>query len=470
MEPFSNSSSNVSVRKTGHPETGLTQIILESVSDGVFTIDHDWRITSFNRAAEEITGIPRREAVGRRCSEVFRSSMCEADCALRHTMKCRRPVVHRAAYIIDACGRRVPISLSTAVLRDGRGKIIGGVETFRDLSALEELRKELEGRFEIGDLASRSVKLRKILEILPQIAAADSAVLIEGETGVGKEIVARAIHAASPRRDKPFVAVNAGALPDALVESELFGYKAGAFTGATKDKPGRFAAAEGGTLFLDEIGEISPAMQVRLLRVLQNKIYEPLGANQSVKANVRIIAATNRNLPAMVKSGAFRQDLYYRLNVVHLRLPPLRERKEDIPLLVERFIAHFNRLRNKNVRETSPETMAVLMAHDYPGNVRELENIIEHAFILCDKETIELRHLPEHFYSRGGEGLDRQGIAGFVRVVEAQAIREAIQRHHGSRLEAARALGMHKSTLFRKLKALGIVPPSKSAESRKSDH
>lgn len=247
------------------------EIILESISDGVFTVDRQWRITSFNRAAEQITGISREEAIGKRCSEVFKASMCEVDCALCRTLETGTPVVNRSAFIVDAQGRRIPISVSTALFRDRKGNVIGGAETFRDLSVVEELRKELDGRFQIGDMVSRSPTMRRIFDTLPQVAASDSTVLIQGETGTGKELLARALHGSSPRRHKPFVAVNCGALPDTLLESELFGYKAGAFTGANRDKLGRFALAEGGTIFLDEISEISPALQVRLLRVLQEK-------------------------------------------------------------------------------------------------------------------------------------------------------------------------------------------------------
>jgi PAS domain S-box-containing protein len=453
-------------KKSGEREKALdglgdqTEIILESISDGVFTVDRQWRITSFNRAAEQITGISRKEALGRRCSEVFKASMCEVDCALRRTFETGSPVVNRSAFIVDAQGRRIPISVSTALLRDRKGNVIGGAETFRDLSVVEELRKELEGRFQIGDMVSRSPAMRRIFDTLPQIAASDSTVLIQGETGTGKELLARALHGSSPRRLKPFVAVNCGALPDSLLESELFGYKAGAFTGATRDKPGRFALAEGGTIFLDEISEISPALQVRLLRVLQEKKFEPLGGTKPVDADVRVIAAANRDLANLVKKGVFRQDLYYRINVVKIELPPLRKRKEDIALLVDHFIAKFNRSQGKSVSGVHPDVMTLLLAHDYPGNVRELENIIEHAFVLIQDGRIELRHLPEEFVGPRPALKDLRSLESTMKALESQAIREALERNRYNRLAAARDLGMHKSTLFRKLKALGIsLPP-----------
>jgi PAS domain S-box-containing protein len=238
----------MSPRRTNRKSAVLTptEAILESISDGVFTVDMDWHITSFNRAAEEITGITREEAIGQRCSEVFRSSMCEVDCALRRTLETGNPIIGKSGYIVDADETRIPISVSTAVLRDKEGQVIGGAESFRDLSEIETLRHELEEKFRFGDLVSRSPLMQKVFEVLSAIAASSSTVLVQGETGTGKELVARTIHSLSPRSAGPFIAVNCAALPDTLLESELFGYKAGAFTGALKNKPGRFALAQGG--------------------------------------------------------------------------------------------------------------------------------------------------------------------------------------------------------------------------------
>ncbi len=351
----------VKTRKTKETESRTpTDAILESISDGVFTVDPQWRITSFNRAAEKITGISRSQAQGRLCSEVFHSSMCEAECALRRTLKTGKPIIGRSGFIINARGERIPISVSTAVLKDNQGRIQGGAETFRDLSDVEALRRELDARFRIGDLSSRSPLMQKVFEVLPAVAASPSTVLILGETGTGKELLARTIHALSPRAKGPFIAVSCGALPDTLLESELFGYKTGAFTGAQKDKPGRFSLARGGTLFLDEIGEVSPALQVRLLRVLQEKTYEPLGATRSESTDARIIAATNKDLAERMKQGLFREDLYYRVNVVRVELPPLRRRKEDVPALAERFIERLNRHQGKQISGLSEEAMARL--------------------------------------------------------------------------------------------------------------
>lgn len=444
-------------RNTGRQSfPGITSIIMESIADGVFTVDREWRITSFNRAAEEITGFPREQAIGRYCREIFRADICETGCALRQTIETGCPVVNKAVYIVNAKGKRMPISISTGVLKNGR-LVIGGVETFRDLSLVEELRKELSGRYTFADMISKNYRLQQIFKVLPDIAKSDSAVLIEGPTGSGKELLARAIHNLSPRRHKPFVAVNCAALPDTLLESELFGYEAGAFTDARRSKPGRFARAQGGTLLLDEIGDIPAPLQVKLLRVLQEKEYEPLGTTRPVKADVRILAATNKNLTELMERGLFRRDLYYRVNVLTLTLPPLRERREDIPLLVEHLIGRFNLLKGKDVVGISEEALAVLMQHDFPGNVRELENIIEHAFILIKGGLIQPEHLPGYLQNatRGLRPPERQTLAE----AEARLIYEALLRNGFKRLATARELGIDKTTLWRKIKRYGIKIP-----------
>jgi PAS domain S-box-containing protein len=446
------------------PLPTLTETILESISDGVFAVDLDWRITSFNRAAVEITGVPRSEAIGKLCSEVFRSSMCGPDCALKKTLKTGKPVIGKSGYIIDSDGNRIPISVSTAVLKEGDGRIVGGAETFRDLSEVDALRRELDNRLTVGEITSRSPLMQRVFEVLPAISASPSTVLISGETGTGKELMARTIHGLSPRSKGPFIAINCGALPDTLLESELFGYKAGAFTGANRDKPGRFALAKGGTLLLDEIGEVSPALQVRLLRVLQERTFEPLGSTRSERADVRIIVATNKDLVELMHAGQFREDLYYRVNVVGIELPPLRRRKEDIPLLSEYFIRRFNNLQNKSIQGVAPEALSLLMAHDWPGNVRELENIIERSFILCREGYIDIGHLPEELTSARAHIRDGMGIRSAHDLIDAQAIQTALERNRFNRTAAARDLGIHKTTLFRKIKKLGLSIPSKGKQ------
>jgi len=443
--------------------------IVDSINEGVFTVDRDWRITAFNRAAERITGVSREQAIGSPCCDVFRANICEKDCPLRRTMDSGKPIVNATAHIINQQGQRIPIRIATALLRDEDGNIVGGVETFQDLTQVEQLQKELQARYTFEDIVGRSPAMMRLFEILPQIAESSSTVLIEGPSGTGKELFARAIHSLSPRKNRPFVAVNCAALPDTLLESELFGHKAGAFTDAKRDKPGRFARAEGGTIFLDEIGDISPAMQVRLLRVLQERVIEPLGGVKPIPVDVRVIAATNRDLAKLMRSGKFRDDLYYRIRVVHLELPGLEKRREDIPLLVDHLVAKFNRLQGfsgKNVAGVSDEVLARLMEHDYPGNVRELENIIEQAFVLCRGGMIELNHLPPELRPTARHGT-RIGQPMSLEAIEKLFITETLQRRNGNRKLAAEDLGINVSTLYRKIKALGIDTPDVDGRGRR---
>lgn len=428
--------------------------IMDSLADGVFTVDLNWNITFFNRAASAITGVPRNEAMGRKCWEVFRSSICDGSCALKAALEAGESRGNRSLFFVRSDGTKVPISISAAPLRDRRGKTVGGVETFRDLSALRMMQKKLDALYSVDDILSRSPAFQRTLSILPQIAASGSTVLITGESGTGKELVARAIHNLSPRAKKPFVAVNCGALPENLLESELFGHKAGAFTDAKRDKPGRFQTADGGTIFLDEIGDMPLPVQVKILRALQERIIEPLGAVAGVPINVRIVAATNRDLEDMVTRQAFRSDLFYRLNVVRLGLPPLRQRAEDIPLLTQHFIERQNALTGKDVHTLSPEVLQLLMRHSFPGNVRELENIIEYAFILCPGGRIEIEHLPEGLAGRE-DHTHPAPLFGTLQAIKCRAAAEALNRNNGRVMAACRELDVSKDTLRRILNKSG---------------
>ncbi len=443
------------------PDPRFGSTIFEKIPHGIFTVDQEGTITSFNRAAEHITGWNREEVVGHQCSKVFRSDHCEHSCFLRQSIELGEQHRDQEVVITRKDGNDLLVSVSTASLEDENGNMVGGVEMFRDLTVIAELRRQVQNSYTNQDIVSKSPAMRGVRELVPLVARSRSTVLIEGEQGTGKEVIARAIHNLGSRRDQPFVAVNCGALPDTLAESELFGYVKGAFTDAVKNKAGRFALAEGGTLFLDEVGEISPAIQVKLLRVLQEKEYMPLGAEAAVSSDVRVLAATNRNLASEVGHGRFRQDLFFRLNVVRINIPPLRARMEDVPLLVGRFIEKFNALQGRRINGISERAIAQLLRFDYPGNVRELENAIEHGFVVCGGSVLEREDLPPHIIGEQVAPLDLSaphvGVdMGPLQGAEALAIREALANNGGVRTLAAKELGISRNTLWRKMKRYEI--------------
>jgi PAS domain S-box-containing protein len=439
-------------------DTRFFPLIFDTISHGIFTIDADGRITSFNRMAEILTGYSKEEVIGRPCHQVFQADFCEADCPLKRSIKTQERSEAIEVNVTTKDGRRLPIAISTSALVDENGNVLGGVEMFRDLSTVAELRKRLLGSYVFEDIVSKSPAMQKIFEVIPLVANSQSNVIIEGESGTGKELVARAIHNLSSRRDRPFVAINCAALPDQLLESELFGYKKGAFTDAKKDKPGRFTVAEGGTILLDEIGDLSPAMQVKLLRVLETKEFTPLGDNATVKTDFRVIACTNKNLAREVQKKRFRSDLYFRLNVVRLSLPLLAERREDIPLLVNHFIERFNAMQGRRIARCSERVMAALMGYSFPGNVRELENAVEHAFVVCIGDTIQLEDLPSHIIAAVTEAA-AQPKPRFLPLdtAEAETIRSVLAKHFGNRNRTAAELGVSRNTLWRKMKKFGIM-------------
>jgi PAS domain S-box-containing protein len=438
-----------------YKETSLLHSILNSIADGVLTIDTSWRITSFNPAAERITGYTREQVLGKSCNVVLASQVCSENCPLRRTIDTGETITNIESSIIDATGKIVPVSVNTALLRDDRGTIIGGVETFRDLSRIKQLAHELHEQYSFSNIVGKNPAMQRIYEIISTVSGTDSTVLILGETGTGKDLVAKAIHYHSPRHKEAFVKVSCAALPETLLESELFGYTRGAFTGAVRDKPGRFQLADGGTIFLDEIGDLSPTVQVKLLRILEEQQFEPLGATKPITVNVRIIAATNRDLESGIREGWFREDLYYRLQVVPITLPPLRQRKDDIPLLIDHFLKKNSKKMGKHITSVSREVLELMVDHPWTGNVRQLEHAIEYASIHCRGHMIQLHHLPEQI--RALKERERgQDEKLSLEEAEKGIIERTLQQNGYSRSKTARSLKISRTTLWRKMKHHGI--------------
>ncbi|MBD3258169.1 PAS domain S-box protein [candidate division GN15 bacterium] len=434
-------------------EETLSRLIFDSISDGVFTVDQNCVITSFNRSAERITGFRASEAVGKHCFDIFRTEVCHRQCALKDTLKTHDPVDSARVTIITRDGSELPIQVTTTMLKDDEGSIVGAVEFFRDISEIEHLRQSLEQKQALEDIVSVNRRMHELIHLLPDVAGSECNVLIQGPSGSGKELFAQVIHSLSPRRYGPYIKLNCAALPANLLESELFGYEKGAFTDAKRNKPGQFSLANGGTLLLDEISEMDIALQVKLLRVLNNGEYRPLGSTKTLHTDARIVAATNANLEDAITQGRFREDLFYRINVVNINIPPLRERPEDIPLLVSHFLRVFRRKTGKPVERMTPEAVAALRRHPLPGNVRELENAIEHSFVMCHGSEIKLEHLPPHITA---QDIPRTAVGGNGRD-ERDIIIETLKRYDGNKSQAATELGMHRSTLWRKMKTLGIA-------------
>jgi PAS domain S-box-containing protein len=446
------------------------QIILDSIADGLFTVDRNFRITSFNRAAEKITGISMKKAIGAPCRSVFRAEICEKNCMLRHSIRTGEPVINCEISITDAKGMQTPVSISTAIIKDENGKVMGGVETFRDLTAEKAIRAELTKQYTFRNIVTKNPKMQSLLRLLETVAETEATVLLEGESGTGKGLFAEAIHGQSTRRKHKMVTVDCGSLPQSLLESELFGYKAGAFTDAKKDKPGRLALANGGTLFLDEIGNMPFPLQSKLLRVIQDHIFEPLGSVGPEMADLRIIAATNQSLENLVVSGNFRTDLYYRVKVVRMVLPPLRERREDIPLLAQHFIKKFSAINSRNIEAINPDAILRLMEHDWPGNVRELENVIEYATVVCKTNRISAENLPDDLNPERSTRttplkVENNHVRNRLKELEKIYICDLFEKHRYNRKAVAKDMGIHPSTLWRKMKQLGIAFPESDGRS-----
>ena len=451
--------------------------IIDSLPVGVAILDLDLRVQAMNRSLEAMTGFSREEAVGVSCPHILRNNLCTRQCPAKQALESDR-AVHLEGNIINRERQKIPVMIHASVLKDEEGQPLGVIETIEDISLLRELDEKTKITHDFSDLVGHSPKMQKLFDILPIISQTDSSVLITGETGTGKDLIASVIHRVSPRAKGPFIKINCGALPETLLESELFGHTRGAFTGAVRDKPGRFQLADRGTLYLTEIGDFPLTLQVKLLTFLDDKEIIPLGGTRSTRADVRLVAATHRDLQAMVRQGNFREDLLFRLNVVRLEIPPLRERDGDIRLLMEYFLNKFNRQFHKKIKGFSPEVVEILRRYPYPGNVRELGNMVEYATNVCHETIIKPEHLPDYLGGPWDQSLqpeemvpvdERDGYSGLEdekRVVdnrlnwgemERRMISEALLKSRGNRTKAAKLLGWGRSTLWRKMRQHNLV-------------
>jgi PAS domain S-box-containing protein len=429
------------------------KMVLDNLDLGVFTVTRGGLITFFNTIAEKISGFRRKEVIGRPCAVLLGEGPGGGADLLKQAIEGGKAQSNKKGMLTAKDGRKIPIRGNYMALRNEQGRVIGGLATIQDLSLIDELHRAISSRYTFADMIGKDPSIQKIFDVVPVVAESDATILIEGATGTGKDLLAKVIHNASKRAKKPLVKVNCAALPDNLLESEMFGYVKGAFTGADKDKPGRFQEADGGTIFLDEIGDIPLSLQAKLLRVLEEKEFYPLGSRKITRVDVRIIAATNQGLEEMVGAKRFREDLFYRLNVIRLELPPLRERRADIPLLIDNILRRLSSARKAQANRISEEAMEILLNYDYPGNVRELENILEHALIICQEEAIGVKHLPIFLRKASPTAGPEKGVSAQEGTpTEKERILEALKRHHWQRNEAARELHVDRTTLWRKMK------------------
>ncbi|MFP3870742.1 MAG: sigma-54 interaction domain-containing protein [Syntrophobacteria bacterium] len=449
--------------------------IIDAIPVGIAILNTELQVQTMNRSLEAMTGLSREEASGVPCPHVIRSNLCLQKCPARQALETDQAVRFEGD-IINRARQKIPVMIHSAALKGVEGQRLGVIETIEDISLVRELDKKIHTGHDLGDLVGHSPEMQKLFDILPVVSQTDSSVLITGETGTGKDLMALVIHRLSRRMEGPFVKINCGAFPETLLESELFGHTRGAFTGAVRDKPGRFQLADNGTVYLTEIGDLPLPLQVKLLTFLDDKDIIPLGGTRSVKADVRVIAATHRDLHAMVRQATFRQDLLFRLNVVRLEVPPLRDREGDIRLLMEYFLNQFNQQFQKKISGFDPRAIDILNRYHYPGNVRELRNIVEYAANVCHSGSIQPEHLPEYLRrapeadlhaeatgTAGGfvlpeEDLPQRGASHLDwREMERRMITEALVRCRGSRTKAAKLLGWGRSTLWRKMKRYDLI-------------
>ncbi len=441
-------------------EKNKLETIFNSLLEGTFTVNSNWEITSFNRAAEKITGFSVKDALGKKYWEIIPSEDGKEDSQLKEFIADHHPALLRETIIIRKDNSRVPVRINSAPLQDISGTKIGRVVTFEDISVVKNLSDHIDEHFHFKNIIGRSKPMLNVFNLMQNVINTDSTVLITGESGTGKEVIARSIHLNSDKKSKPFIAINCTAFAETLLESELFGHEKGAFTGAFRTKPGRFELAEDGTLFLDEIGDVPLSVQVKLLRVLENRQFERVGGTAPIQFKARIISATHRDLDKEIKEGRFRDDLYYRINVINIHLPSLMERKDDIPGLVTHFMNNFNARFKKDIHYISPNALKILMNYKWPGNIRELENVIEHAFVVCSSDAIRTEHLPERLRALKEKFIGKDeniSVDKPLENAEKKLIETTLQKCNGSRIQAAEVLGINKTTLWRKMKKYGML-------------
>ncbi len=435
---------------------------------GILILDLDRRVVFLNRAFEALSGFSTSQARGIPCHNILRGGACINKCPVLKidqnsgAQSCKSDMIN-----LDR--QYIPIRMSASPLLDINGKIVGYIETIEDLRLSENLDNKKSGAFSFANIVGRSQQMEKIFQILPILAQSDTSVLITGETGTGKDLVAEAIHQTSSRASGPFIKINCGALPETLLESEIFGHQKGAFTGAIENKPGRFKIAHNGTIFLTEIGDLPLSLQVKLLTFLDDKVIYPLGSTNGFKANVRIITATHRNLEQMVDEGKFRKDLLFRLNVARVHLPPLKEREGDIRLLLDYFFNNYKKQLEKNITGFSPDALTLLLNCNYEGNIRELKNIVEYAINITNEPTIEIKHLPAYIIDEPNSFIHSENTDSFKKEehlstnnnipekttwasTEKELILNALIQARGKKVKAAEILGWGRSTLWRKIK------------------